>query len=60
MNFGTNILTQSIETKQNYAIQNLIVLSLTLKLKIFLKIFPMMLRDGLVHLTMIKTIKDLQ
>ena len=45
MNFGMTILTQSMETGQNYAIQILIVLLLTLKLKIFLKIFPMMLKD---------------
>ena len=51
------ILTQSMETGQNYAIQILIVLSLTLKLKIFLKIF-LMLRNGLIRLTMIKMIKD--
>ena len=31
-----------------------------IKTEDFLKIFPMMLRDGLIHLTMIKTIKDLQ
>ena len=30
-----------------------------IKTKDFLKIFPMMLRDGLIHLTMIKMIKDL-
>ena len=30
----------------------------TLKPKIFLKIFLMMLRDGLIRLTMIKMIKD--
>ena len=32
---------------------------LILKPKIFLKIFLMMLKDGLIHLTMIKMIKDL-
>ena len=30
-----------------------------IKTEDFLKIFPMMLRDGLIHLTMIKMIKDL-
>ena len=30
----------------------------TLKPKSFLKIFLMMLRDGLIHLTMVKMIKD--
>ena len=29
-----------------------------IKTEDFLKIFPMMLRDGLIHLTMIKMIKD--
>ena len=42
----------------DYVIQILIALLFILKLKIFLKIFLMMLRDGLIHLTMIKTIKD--
>ena len=35
------------------------ILLLTLKPKMFLKIFLMMLRDGLIHLTMTKMIKDL-
>ena len=35
-----------------------VALLFTLKPKIFLKIFPMMLRDGLIHLTTIKMIKD--
>ena len=59
INFGMIISAQSMETRQNYAIQILIVLLFTLKPKIFLKIFLMMLRDGLIHLTMIKMIKDL-
>ena len=59
MNFGMSILDQSMETRQDDALQILIVLLLTLKPNIFLKIFPMMLRDGLIHLTMIKMIKDL-
>ena len=58
MNFGTVILYQSIKTEQNHIIQILIALLFTLKPNIFLKIFPMMLRDGLIHLTMIKMIKD--
>ena len=49
----------SIETMQNYVIQILIVLLFTLKLKIFLKIFLMMLKNGLIRLTVIKMIKDL-
>ena len=58
MNFGTVILYQSIKTEQNHVIQILIALLFTLKPNIFLKIFLMMLRDGLIHLTMIKMIKD--
>ena len=33
--------------------------SFIIKPKIFLKIFPIMLKDDLIHLTMIKMIKDL-
>ena len=55
---STIILTQSRKTKQNFVIRILIVLLLTLKPNIFLKIFPMMLRDGLIHLTLMKMIKD--
>ena len=33
--------------------------NINIKTKIFLKIFPMMLRNGLIHLTTIKMIKDL-
>ena len=58
MHFGMIILTQSMETGHNFVTQILIVLSLILKPKIFLKIFLMMLRDGLIHLIMIKIIKD--
>ena len=57
LNFGMTILDQSTETRQNCAIQTLIGLLFTLKPKIFLEIFLMMLRDGLVHLTIM--IKDL-
>ena len=49
----------SIEIMQNYVIQILIVLLFTLKLKIFLKIFLMTLKNGLIRLTIIKMIKDL-
>ena len=52
------VLGQSIETRQNCAIQIPIALLLTLKLKILLKIFLMMLRDDLTHLTMMKMVKD--
>ena len=53
------ILTQSMETKQNFVSQILIALLFTLKLKIFLKIFLIMLRNGLIRLTIIKMMKDL-
>ena len=60
MNFGIiSHYNQSMETEQNYAMQTLIALLSTLKPKIFLKIFLLMLKDGLIHLTMIKMIKDL-
>ena len=52
------ILDKSMETEQNFVSQILIALLFTLKPKIFLKIFSMMLRDVLIHLTMIKMIKD--
>ena len=58
MNFGTVILYQSIKTEQNHVIQILIALLFTLKPNIFLKIFPMIMRDGSIHLSMIKMIKD--
>ena len=58
MNFGTIILYQSMETEQNYAIQILIALLFTLKPKIFLKIFLMILRNVLIYLTIIKRIKQ--
>ena len=44
--------------RQNYAIQILIALSFTLKPKIVLKIFLMILREGRIRLTMIKRIKN--
>ena len=59
MNFGTIILYQSMETEQNYVIQILIALLFILKLKMFLKIFLMMLRNGLIRPIIIKRIKYL-
>ena len=59
MNFGLTILIQSRETEQNLVTRMLIALLFTLKPKILLKIFLMMLKDGLIRLTMIKMIKDL-
>ena len=58
MTFGTIILAQSMETKQNFVTRILTALLFTLKSNIFLKIFLMMLRDGLICLTMTKMIKD--
>ena len=59
MNYDMTILTQRMQTEQNFVTQVLIALLFTLELKIFLKMFPMMSRDGLIHLTMTKMIKDL-
>ena len=53
-----NILTQSMETEQNYVIWILIALLFTLKPNNFLKIIPMILRDGFIHVTTIKMIKE--
>ena len=57
--FWYDYISPKVETEQNYTIQILVVLLLTLKPKIFLKIFLMMLRNGLIRLIMIKMIKDL-
>ena len=59
MNFGMIIFNQSMEAEQNYAMQILTALLFTLKPKIFLKIFLLMLKDGLIDVTMMKMIKDL-
>ena len=59
INFGIIILAQSMEARKNYAIQILIALLFTLKPKIFLKIFLIMLRNGLICLTVIKMAKGL-
>ena len=56
--FGMIILSQSITTKQNYAIWILIVLLFMLKLKIFSKILQRTLINGLTHLHTIKMIID--
>ena len=53
-------LSQRIEIEQNYVILILIALLFILKLKIFLKIFLIMLRYGMLRLIkMMKMIKDL-
>ena len=49
----------SMEKRKNYAIQILIALLFILKLNIFLKIFLVMLKNGLIRLTIIKRIKYL-
>ena len=42
------ILAQNMETEQNFVTRILIVLLFTLKQKIFLKIFLVMLRNGMI------------
>ena len=59
MNFGMTALNQDMETEQNYAIWILIALFLILQLKNLMKILPMILKDGLIHLTLMKMIKGL-
>ena len=54
--FGTIILTQRMETKQNYDTDSFII---NIKTEYFLKLFLIVLRDGLIRLIMIKMIKDL-
>ena len=54
--FGTIMLTQSMETKQNYDTDSFII---NIKTEYFLKLFLIVLRDGLIRLIMIKMIKDL-
>ena len=58
MNFGMTTLNQNLETKQNYARWILIALLVIILQKIFLKTLPMMLKDGLIHLTMIRMTKE--
>ena len=53
MNFDMTILNQSMETEQNCVKQTLIALLFIFLLKIFLNIFPVMLKDGLIHLNMV-------
>ena len=50
---------QKYRDEQNFVTRILIVLLFTLKQKIFLKIFLVMLRNGMIRLTMIKMIKNL-
>ena len=57
--FWYDYIKPNMEIEQNYGIQILIALLFILKLKIFFKIFLMMLKNGLTRLTMTKMIKDL-
>ena len=57
--FWYNHIILKYGEEQNYAIQILIALLFTLKPKIFLKIFLVMLKNGLTRLTIIKKIKYL-
>ena len=58
MNFGMIMLHQSTKTTQNSNTWILIVLLLISLLKTFLKISTMMLKDCLIHLTMMRMIED--
>ena len=51
-------IKQSTKTKQNYTTWILIALLLIFLLKTFLKTLTMTLKDGLIHLTMIRMTKD--
>ena len=57
--FWYDYIKPNMEIEQNYGIQILIALLFILKLKIFFKIFLMMLKNGLTRLTIIKMIKYL-
>ena len=52
--FWYDYIKSKYKERQNYARWILIALLLTFLLKTFLKILIMMLKDGLIHLTMIK------
>ena len=57
MNFVMIMLNQRTKRKQNYDTWILIALLLTFSLKTFFRILIMMLKDGLIHLTMIRMTK---
>ena len=57
--FWYDYFTPKYVNKANVVTQILIALLFTVKPKIFLKIFLMMLTDGLIHLIIMKLIKDL-
>ena len=56
MNFDMIILTQSMDTEQNFGTQIPTALLFALKPQIFLKIFLMMFRDGVIRQTMMQMI----
>ena len=58
MNCDMIILNLNITKKESYVTWILIALLFILKQKIFIKILLMMLKDGLIHLAMIKMIRD--
>ena len=60
MNFGTNILSQSTKIMQNYVSWILIAsfFIISIKTEDFIKILLMRLKDGTIHPTMMKMIKD--
>ena len=58
MNFGMITLNESMGIEQNYVTRILTALLFIFELKIYLKTLPMMLKNGLIHLTTIKMIKD--
>ena len=58
MNCDMIIFNLNITKKESYVTWILIALLFILKQKIFIKILLMMLKDGLIHLAMIKMIRD--
>ena len=58
MNFGIITLNQSIKIIQNYVTWIQTALLFILKLKMYIKIFLMMLKNGLTHQTVVMVIKD--
>ena len=56
--FWYDIFNQRMKIKQNYVTLILTVVLFILKLKIFTKTLLMMLKNGSIHLTIMKMIKD--
>ena len=57
MNSGKILLNQNIKTMQNYVIWIMTALLFRLKQEIFTKILGMMLKNGLLQLTIVTTFK---